>query len=617
MDSLPNSFRFGEFDLDVQLAQLRRSGNRVALQEQPFQLLLLLVQRPGEVVTRDDLRLRLWPADTFVDFDQGLNAAVRRLRQALNDSAENPRFIETVPRHGYRFIAPVDTTLAPDGQRSQSPSHPAEMPSRQRAAHLWWKVSAAVGCLALLALVFGRDARDRLWPREVRPRITGIAVLPLENLTGDPALEYAADWLTESLTTDLARLMPLKVVSRTSAMTYKGQRKPVGVIARELGVDGVVEGAFARSGPRLRITVQLVCAAADRHLWAESFDREASDLASLSEEVARAVGREIGVKLPVTPSSRRRPIDPEAARLYVEGRYFYGRWPDGLDRAIERFKKACALDPSFAAAAGSLAMCEVDRSFRQPPARALEQGRQLALRALANEDVATAHAALGGVKMFREWDWSGAENALRRAIALDPSSSEIRIWYANLLTAVGRHDEALTEAIRARERDPVSILASANVGWTLLRARRYEAALAEFRRALELDRSFPLVHNELAWCYAAQNRFAEAFAELDRAGRNPRDPFLGLLYGLSGRRDEGLRIARTLEQQAKTDYVSPLDIAVVHLGAGNRDLALRWLERALDERSSNLFLLKVDSAWDGLRDHPRFQACLRRMALAP
>ena len=372
------------------------------------------------MVTRDELRRRLWPADTFVDFDQGLNAAIHRLRHALEDSAEAPRFIETIPRHGYRFLAKVEAAPSPGEPRFW-----------RRAPGL--KVAAAA-VLAALAIVSGSRLHDRLWPTEPRPRISAIAVLPLDNLSGDPAQEYLADGLTEALITELARTMPLKVVSRTSSMAYKGKRMPLKQIARDLGVDGAVEGALVRSGTRWRVTVQLVAVATDRHLWAESFERDEADVIALQGDVALAVAREIGVHVsPGRPRGRR--VDPEAARLYLEGRYFYGRWPEGLDRAVERFEKAVARDPSFA-------------------------------------------AALGGVRMFRDWDWEGAETELRRAVDLDPSVSEARIWYANLLTAVGRHDEALAEAVRARERDPVSILASLNVGWTLTKARRYGEALA-------------------------------------------------------------------------------------------------------------------------------------------
>lgn len=602
MTSGPSSFRFGAFEVDVRAAELRRGDEKVDLQEQPFQVLLLLLEHPGEVVTRDELRRRLWPADTFVDFDQGLNAAIHRLRHALEDSAEAPRFIETIPRHGYRFLAKVEAAPSPGKRRFW-----------RRAPGLKVAVAAV---LAALSIVSGSRLYDRLWPTEPRPRISAIAVLPLDNLSGDPAQEYLADGLTEALITELARTMPLRVVSRTSSMAYKGRRMPLKQIARDLGVDGAVEGALVRSGTRWRVTVQLVAVATDRHLWAESFERDEADVIALQGDVALAVAREIGVHVsPRRPRGRR--VDPEAARLYLEGRYFYGRWPEGLDRAVERFEKAVARDPSFAAALGSLAMCEVDRSFSRPPGEALERGRQAALRALAVEDVAAAHAALGGVRMFRDWDWEGAETELRRAVELDPSASEARIWYANLLTAVGRHDEALAEAVRARERDPVSILASLNVGWTLTKARRYEEAVVELRRALELDPNFALTHEELAWCYTHQGRFPEAFAEFDRVGRDPNDPFLGFLYGVSGRRDEALAVARRLERQASTRYVSPYDVAVAYAGAGGQEAALSWLGRALDERAAHLFLLKVDPWWDGLRGDPRFHAYLGRMGFEP
>jgi TolB-like protein/DNA-binding winged helix-turn-helix (wHTH) protein len=371
MTSGPSSFRFGVFDVDVRAAELRRGGEKVNLQEQPFQVLLLLLEHPGAVVTREELRQRLWPADTFVDFDQGLNAAIHRLRHALEDAAEAPRFIETIPRHGYRFVATVESGPSCGERRVW-----------RRSAHL--RTVIAVVVVVLVAVVFERRMRDAVWLPESPTRISAIAVLPLANLSGDPAQEYLTDGLTEALITELARAMPLKVVSRTSAMAYKGRQKPLKQAAQELGVDGVLEGALVRSGTRLRITVQLVAASTDRHVWAESFDRDESDLLALQADVARAVAREIGVQVEDRARSVRR-VDPEAARLHLEGRYFYGRWPEGLDRAVDRFEKAVARDPSFASAQGSLAMCEVDRSFSRPPKETLERARQAALHGTGRE----------------------------------------------------------------------------------------------------------------------------------------------------------------------------------------------------------------------------------------
>jgi TolB-like protein/DNA-binding winged helix-turn-helix (wHTH) protein/lipoprotein NlpI len=600
MVSGPSSFRFGVFDVDIRAAELRRRGVKVPLQEQPFQVLVLLAQHPGEVVTRDELRQRLWSADTFVDFEQGLNASISRLRHALDDSAGVPRFIETIPRRGYRFVPKVEV-----------PSSKSR--ALLRRPFMWAALGASV-LLAVAAFSVSRAARARLGAAPERPRITGIAVLPLSNLSGDPAQEYLADGLTEALITELARSMPLKVVSRTSAMAYKGQKKPLKTVAKELGVDVVVEGALLRFDRRIRISVQLVAAATDRHLWADTFERDAADALSLQEDVARAVVREMGVQ-GEAPAPGRARVDPTAMRLYLEGRYFYSRLD--IDKAVDRLAQAVAKDPSFAAAEGSLAMVEVDLSFFRPPAETLEKSRQAALRALAIEDGSAAYAALAGVKMFRDWDWAGAERDFRRAIALDPSSLEVRVLYSNLLTAVGRYDEALAEGVRARERDPVSIFANLNMGWILTKARRYEAALVELRHTLELDPDFALTRHVLAWCYTHQGRFREAFVEFDRAGRDPHDPLLGFLYGAAGRRAEALAVARELVRKSKTRYVSPYLIALPYLGAGDQEEAFRWLDRAFQERSSNLFLLKTDPWWDGIRADLRFQAYLRRMGLEP
>jgi TolB-like protein/DNA-binding winged helix-turn-helix (wHTH) protein/tetratricopeptide (TPR) repeat protein len=568
------------------------------LQEKPLLLLLALLESPGRVIAHHELRARLWPTETHLGFDDSLKHAVMRLREALGDSAEAPRYVETVPRRGYRFIGPVE--------RAEGSSSGRSWHGRHRAA----KVALILVAAAILALAT-QWARTRIRAGESLG-ISSVAVLPLKNFSGDSEQEYLADGLTEALISELAREVPFKVVSRTSTMTYKESRKTLPEIAHELGVEGVVEGGVALADGRARITVQLIDAATDRHLWSGSFDREVTDVLALQMEVARAVAAELGVRMTArAPSSRR--VVPEAHRQYVVGRHFYGRWPVGLDEAVTHFERAAALDPDFAEAYGSLAMSLQDRAFTsRPAAEALAESERAAKRALAIDDrVAEAWAALAGVKMLRDWDWSGAEAALRRAVALDPASSEVRMWYSNLLTALGRFEAGLEEARRARDQDPVSVQMNRNLAWTLAKARRYEEAITEYQKALELDPSVSFTRQGLAWVYCFQGRYAEALAEFERAGVSEHDPHRAYALAASGQRARALEAVRRLEADGADSYF----VAMPYAGLGDEEPALRWLGRALDERAPTLYLLKIDPWWDGLRDEPRFQNYLHRMGL--
>ena len=408
--------RFQPFELDLSSGELWKNGVKVNLQEQPFELLTLLVQRPGQIVTREELRTKLWPADTVVDFEDGLNTAVRKVRTALGDSADKPQFIETLPRRGYRFIAPVDGV---DGMQ---------------AGRLVPEESETLAAVAATP-----------WHAPRSGSISSMAVLPLQNLSGDPAQEYFADGMTDALTTNLAQIRALRVISRTSAMQYKHTQKSMPEIARELSVEGAVEGAVNRSRDRVRVTVQLIHAPTDRHVWAKTYERELHDILLLQSELALAIATEVQVHLTAAEKERlAKPhaSKPEAVEAYLKGRYFWNkRTEESLTRAIDYFNQAIQEDSGYAQSYAGLADCYTMLAWNsmRPPDEALSKAKAAAATALRIDDqLGEAHSSLAVTLMFHEWDWARAEQEFKRSIELNPSYGVARPWYAFKLAAVGR-----------------------------------------------------------------------------------------------------------------------------------------------------------------------------------
>src|SRR5467141_771809 len=631
--------RFGSFEADFRAGELRKHGVKLKLVGQPFEVLAMLLECPGQLVTREELRARLWPTDTLVDFDHGLNAAVNKLRDALSDSAAKPPYVETLPRRGYRFISAVDL---PDslGLKLAVPEMPASIDSPAVIAesqipprHRYRRVLVTALVLVVVsAVVFGFDlsgVRRKLLGKPSAPRIQSIAVLPLENLSKDPEQEYFADGMTDQLITNLAQVSALKVVSRTSAMRYKGTKKSLSEIARELHVDAVVEGAVMRAGGRVRISAQLIEAPTDHHLWAASYERDLRDVLSMQEEVTRAIVSEIRVKLTAQEQARlanRHPINPEAYKLYLNGHYHWNkRSLEGFQKAIEYFQLAAAKDPAYALAYVGLADTYTYFSFFDvvPPREAMPKAKAAAARALEIDNrLGEAHVSLGYVSYMYDWDWPAAGKHFEQALTLNPAYSRAHTFYPFYLSSLGRSEEALAVAKHSLDLDPASPAVSHSLAVQLYLARQFDNAIAQAHKTLELDPNFAISYELLGEVYVSKGMYRESLPELEKysalsQGRAMSLALLGYAHARLGERSQALRVLRQLEAASKERYTPAFSFAVVYAGLGEKDQAFAWLEKAYGERTSRLGYLKVEPLWDPLRPDPRFADLVRRIGLPP
>ena len=646
--------RFGIFEVDLRACELRKQGRKIRLQEQPCQILALLLERPGEMVSREEIRKRLWPDDTFVDFDHSLNTAVMRLRETLGDSSENPRYIETLPRRGYRFIAHVDQTSSslpeenPSAPLTNSPSssaetarapgsvlsfpdstsHPAPRPaaSYRRKAIL---VFCVVGAIALVAGLVSNLARN--FPRTgvASNQIKSLVVLPLENLSGDREQEYFADGMTDELIAHLSKIRSLRVISRTSAMEYKGARTPLSEIARDLNVDAVVEGTVVRSGNRVRITAELVQVAPDRNLWAETYESPLGDILTLQSQVATAIANEIRIKL--TPEEQQRlasvhPISTESYEDYLKGRYYWNkRSEEGLTKAIDYFELATKKDPNYALAYAGLADCYSiigSAIVGTVPSRDVApKAKAAALKALELDGtLAEAQTSLATVRFNYDWDWAAAATGFNRAIELNPSYATAYQRFSLYLMAIGRTQESIAQMNRARDLEPLSISTNFSLGWRLYMARQYDQAIEQLRNTIEMDPNFALSHLVLGQAYEQKKSYDQAIAEFQKAASISHDSVpaiaaLGNAYAIAERKPEAQNALDQLLDKSKKQYVSPFYVAIVYVGLNENEKALDWLEKAYDDRSNGIVFLKVDPQLDPLRSNPRFRTLLQRLAL--
>jgi TolB-like protein/DNA-binding winged helix-turn-helix (wHTH) protein/Tfp pilus assembly protein PilF len=641
-DHTPRVVRFGVFELDRRSGELRKDGMRVRLQEQPLRVLEALLAQPGEPVTREALRQRLWPDDTFVDFDNGLNRAINRLRAALGDEADNPRFIETLERRGYRFVAPVVATAAaapsaPPSALPAPPSTPAATPRPGLGRAIWiGGALVAVAVVALLVALAPRLRRTAEAPE--RPVIRSLAVLPLANLTGDPAQEYFSEGMTDALITNLASLPALRVISRQSVIRYKGSAKSMPEIARELGVEGVVEGSVVRSGGRVRITAQLIHAPTDRHLWARSYERPLEDVLALQGELSRAIAEEVHLTLGAQDTRRltpERPVKPDAYDAYLLGRHHWNqRTEHSLDKALEHFRAAVARDPEFALAHAGLAIAYAPRAILGyvPPGRGLAEQKAAAVRALQLDPaLGDARAALAAARV-QDWDWEGAEAEFRRAVEADPNSSVGHLWYGWYLHAQGRFEDSLEHRRRALALDPLSGVVNRSVARDLAILGQDAAALEQWNRTLELEPDRASSHLEVSLFHLERGRAAAAASHLERArALQPHDPptlaHLAVVHAVTGATAEARRLLKRLTSESARRYVSPVLLAYVHAALDDRDSAFALLEQAYAARDPLLVGIQVCEAaavvymsaerTASLRADPRYGDLVRRMGFVP
>lgn len=613
--------RFGAFELDLQTAELRNNGHKFTLQEQPFQVLLVLLEHPGRLVTREELKKKLWPSDTFVDFDRGLNKAVNRLREALDDSAENPRFIETLPRKGYRFIGPLGT-LSDHHSSNGVPEAITQTPKRVTLEPTQLKLAAvALGlCVAVGAWLVWRTA----WRGPAAGTIRSIAVLPLENLSGDATQDYFADGMTDELITNLGQIGSIRVISRTSVMQYKGVHRPLPQIARELDVDAVVEGTVLRSGDHVRITAQLIRARTDQHLWAESYQGDIRDVLGLQSHVASAIADKIRIKL----SPRRqaalansRVINPEAYDAYLRA-VSQTSTVDGLQQSIGYFEKALAKEPGYPEAHSDLgyAYLTLGHMVALPPQEAFPRAKTEALSALRlDESLADAHELLADVKFLYDWDFPGAEREFQQALALNPNSTRAHARYADFLNAMGHPDDAIAERDRNRQIDPLSLGAIDGLGWEQYWAGRYDEAIENSRTVLAVDPNDYGAHLFFGLSLEQKGQFSDAVTELqksvDLSNDNKWIAFVAHAKALSGDKAGARKIVADLEALSRRTYVSPWLFAIIYAGLGDNEQAFLWLEKCYQGREHDLVFSRVWPMFDSLRSDPRYEDLLRRVGL--
>lgn len=625
--SHPNLLRFGVFEVDLKSGELRKAGMKQKLAGQPFQVLQALLERPRGIVTREELRERLWPGNTFVDYELGLKKAVNRLREVLGDSAESPHFIETIPKRGYRFLG----TLEAAEQPALVPAT-THLPTKMKIPRALTVGLALVPIAALLIGLNIDKLRTRIFAKSRSLEIRSIAVLPLQNLSNDPNQDYFSDGITDALTTDLAQIGSLRVISRTSATQFKGTKKTLPQIGRDLKVDAIVEGTVARAENRVRITAQLIEASSDHHLWAKSYERDLKDVLALQDEVARDIAEEIRVKLSPEERSRltgAKPINREAHEAYLRGRFLWNqRTEDQLHKAKQYFEEAIAKDPSYAPAYSGLADTYFYLSYNWghlPPREGMPLARAAALKAIELDPLAAeGHASLGTVKFLYDWDFPGAEQEFKRAIALNPNYEMGHHAYSVLLAAERRNEESVSEARKAVEVDPLSVPANNILGNMLVAADRWEEAFTQSQKALELDPNpthLAMFHDRIADYYRQKGMTKEAIAEEMKAraarGETPQEiEEVQRIYARSGRKDVLQRdLKKALSRWDKSHWhVDAYVIAILYGLLGDMDRSFQWLDKCIELRSTQLTWIYVvgDPPW---RKDPRFSDLQRKMGV--
>ena len=627
----PNSetVAFGGFELDCRSGDLRRAGASLKLQPQPAKVLVLLVKNAGTVVTRQELAEQVWGAETFVDFEHGLNYAIRQIRTVLEDDAEHPRYLETLPKRGYRFIAKVEAagTVA---------SGPAETSSAQTesvktaSGHAQARKQKLLGVAAVCGLLgFGFFAwtqfTNRAKPSPGSAPIRSLAVLPLTNLSSDASQEYFSEGLTDELITELAKVGNLRVISHTSAVSFKGSGKRATEIARDLRVDAIVAGTVERAGERVRIRVQLINGQTDQHLWAESFDRDVRDVLDLEHDVAREIARRIGYRISnSTAKIGSAKVSPGAHENYLKGRYHWNkRTEKGLLKGIEYFQKAVEENPGYALAHAGLADSYIilaNWGFL-PPGETYRKAKTAALKALElDNQLAEVQTSLAYVTLLYDRDWKGAEERFRQAIVLDPNYASAHQFYSILLMTSGRQSEAIAEIRRAQELDPLSLIVNDVVGWIYYEGRQYDESIEQYKKTLEIDPSYVPVLLDLATAYLRKNQHEAAMVEFEKAKKAGGETALVLAglaqaHALSGNKAGSLKILERLRKPSKDLFVSPWDLSLVYMALDEKGMAIALLKKAVEERNGWVIRLGVDPAFDTLRGQSDFGELVRQIGI--
>ncbi|HEY6990612.1 MAG TPA: tetratricopeptide repeat protein [Bryobacteraceae bacterium] len=639
--------RFGAFEINLQSGELRKSGKRLRLAGQPFHVLTALVERAGEIVTREELHSKLWPSDTFVDFDHGLNNAVARIREILNDSSDTPRYVETIPRRGYRFVAPVAPTqaaiasrpatelkISPPGEPTGSDTQDASVPMAERllvekrfatSRRTMLLVGAAVLAALVIGLVLYRGTMKNARKSAGQPAIKSLAVLPLKNLSGDPTQEYLADGMAEEIIGRLAGIHDLRVISRTSVMRFKNTKLLLPEIANMLRVDALVEGSVIRQGGKIRVQAQLIRGATDDHFWSETYDRDMADVLAVESDVARAISERVEVTLTGQEHSRlamARHVSPEVYESYIKGQFGVRNTRVERERSITYFEDTIRKDPAFAPAYVGLAKTYVDLSTIFVGASPSEMRPKIisaARKALElDPDLADAHVLLADTYQ-KQWHWGEAEAEYRRALELKPNDATAQLGFSDWLMCQGRLEEALDWARRARELDPFG-KAGNDIAEILYCARRYDESIRELRSFLAVHPDPAFAHWSLGRTLIGMGKPEQAIPELEKTvsmmNRSPGSvTMLAAAYGYAGHREEALRLISELKQCREKSYVPAGAFIIPYLSVRDYNEAFSWFERAYSEQSNILQFLKVAPLIDPVRGDPRFQDLVRRVGL--
>ena len=624
---IPTSkIQFGPFVVDAATGELRKHGVRMKIQERPLRLLVALLEQPGELVSREELRQRIWPDGTFVDFDHNISSCVNKLRGALSDTARNPRYVETVGGRGYRFVADckrVDEQDDPPPVETVAPTPSVLVSSTSRIWH--WLLSAGILLLAVCGFFLWSRLHRSTTSQAARPVL---AVLPFANLTGDPGQEYFSDGLTEEMITRMGQLDPqhMGVIARTSVMHYKNSTDRLDNIARELGADYILEGSVRQGSGRVRVTAELIRASSQEHLWAKDFTHQESDILLLQDEVTRDIADEIhqilGLRAAPFLHAAQHTQNRDAYELYLKGRYSAEkRTPTGLHQAVQYFEQAIAKDPtdarSYAALADSYSL--MSGYYQGPPNELMPKAKAAALKAVELDDnLAEAHTSLALIAQNYDWDWKTAEEQYRRAIDLDPNYATAHHWYAELLVIRGRFDEAFPEIERARRLDPASLIVAADKAVFLHYSRQYDKAIQQFRAVLEMEPLFPRAQI-ITGSYCEKGMYKEALAQLDYWKQvddsSWRWATLAYVYSRAGETREAQNAFAHIERLKSQERLDPGPLILAYVAIGKREKALDELERAHAEHSPIITSLGVDPAYDSLRKEPRFRELLKKLDL--